>query len=262
MTLRIAWFASARGNSSRLLFRHTRDAIDDGRLNAQIVCAFCNREPGQSHNTDRFLNTVDAANIPLITRSSLAWRKSVDGQRSAPGQPLPAWRRDYDQWIYDQIAPYRPDIAMLAGYMLVVTDALCDRLPMLNLHPALPDGPIGTWQQVVRQLIADDARESGMMLQRVTTDLDRGPIVACCRYPIRGPQFDPLWRDHDQTAPPDDTPLFNAIRAAGVAREPTFIVETLAAIADGRTPIPPPNAVDAPGIDLTSAVEQRLSNPP
>ena len=174
MTLRIAWFASARGTSSRLLLRAALEAIERGRLDAEVVCVFCNRERGQSANTDAFLDDVEAAGLPLVASSSLAWRRRVGGAVSDPQGELAAWRRDYDNDALLRIGPYRPDLAVLAGYMLVTTDALCEALPMLNLHPALPDGPIGTWQEVIRELIAGGASESGMMLQRVTTELDRG----------------------------------------------------------------------------------------
>ena len=253
MTLRIAWFASAHGTSSRLLLRETLRAIAEGRLDAEIVCVFCNRERGQSANTDAFLDDVEAAGIPLITSSSLAWRRRVGGEISDPQGELAPWRRDYDADALKAISKYKPDAAMLAGYMLVVTDALCDALPMLNLHPALPDGPIGVWQTVIHELIAAGASESGMMLQRVTTELDRGAVVSLCRYPIRGQGFDELW-----TAPPrqggGESALFQAIRAAGVAHEPIFIVETLRAIADGR--------IDLVGqggpLDLTADVESAV----
>ena len=214
MTLRIAWFASARGTSSRLLLQAALEAIEGGRLDAEVVCVFCNRERGQSDNTDAFLDDVKEAGIPLIASSSLAWRLDIGGAVSDPQGELAEWRRDYDNDALLRIRRYRPDLAMLAGYMLVTTDALCEALPMLNLHPALPDGPIGTWQEVIRELIAGGASESGMMLQRVTTELDRGPAVSVCRYPIGGD--------------------FDAIRAAGVERESTFVVETLQAIATGR----------------------------
>ena len=88
MTLRIAWFASARGSSSRLLLSDALSAIADGRLDAEIVCVFCNRERGQSANSDQFLDTVEAAGIPLIARSSAVWRRAVGGERSQPGQGL------------------------------------------------------------------------------------------------------------------------------------------------------------------------------
>lgn len=253
MTLRLAWFASARGTSSRLLLREALRAIAEGRLDAEIVCVFCNRERGQSPNTDAFLDDVEAAGIPLITSSSLAWRRRVGGAISDPQGKLAPWRREYDADALARIRPYQPDAAMLAGYMLVVTDALCGALPMLNLHPALPDGPIGTWRDVIHELIAAGAGESGMMLQRVTTELDRGAVVSLCRYPIRGQEFDALWGEPPRQRDEEST-LFQAIRAAGVAREPVFIVESLRAIADGR--IDPGGQGGA--LDLTAHVESAI----
>ncbi len=252
MTLRLAWFASARGTSSRLLFNRARDAIADGSLDAEIVCVFCNRESGQSPNTDAFLGDVSAAGVPLIARSSAAWRKRVGGERSDPAGRLAPWRRDYDEWVRAQIAPYRPDAALLAGYMLVVTDALCDALPMLNLHPAAPDGPTGTWQQVISQIIRSGASKHGMQLQQVTPQLDRGPVITSATYPIRDDRaFDPLWRS-DPDPSDEDSPLFRAIRQAGVQREPTFIIESLRAFA--RNPATP-----LAQLDLTEIVERRLT---
>lgn len=250
MTLRLAWFASARGTSSRLLFNRARNAIADGSLDAEIVCAFCNRERGQSPNTDAFLDDVADAGVPLIARSSAEWRKQVGGERSDPAASLAPWRSDYDEWVRDQIAAYRPDAALLAGYMLIVTNALCDALPMLNLHPAAPGGPTGTWQQVISQIIRDNAAEHGMQLQRVTPELDRGPVVTSANYPIRGRGFDDLWRAAPNPSD-QESPLFRAIRDAGVRREPIFIIESLRAYA--RNPAAPPAS-----LDITETVERRL----
>ena len=127
---------------------------------------------------------------------------------------------------------------MLAGYMLVITDVICDHLPCLNLHPALPDGPIGTWQQVIHELIArTGADRSGMVLQRVTTELDRGPTVTWAEYPIRGPAVrSTLWDQHGDD-PESETPLFHAIRDAGASREPAFILQSLQALASRMTPL-------------------------
>ena len=260
MTLRIAWFATARGNSSRLLFNAARDAISAGRLDAQIVCVVCNRSPGQSANTDAFLEDVRVAHVPLIASSALEWRRRVGGEISNPSGELASWRRDYDQHLYDRIRSYSPDIGMLAGYMLIITDVICDQLPCLNLHPALPDGPIGTWQQVIHQLIAEQAQTSGMVLQRVTTELDRGPTVTWARYPIRGGHFDRLWEEfgHDALT---KTPLFDAIREAGASREPTFILQSLRAIAargaDTGTLLPA-SSEQASGAEITRQVEAEM----
>ena len=255
MSIGIAWFASAKGQSSRLLFNAACEAIRDGQLDAEIVCVVCNRERGQSHNTDAFLDDVEAAGVPTISRSSGAWRQAVGGAISDPAGELAPWRRDYDAWIREQLDAYQPEIAMLAGYMLVVSDVLCDSLPMLNLHPALPGGPIGTWQAVIHQLIRDRATRSGMLLQRVTTELDRGPTVTWCQYPIVGPDFDALWAEHGNTLD-QETPLFRAIRSAGVARESLFILDSLQAIAAGA-PIPA-SAASGEGVEITERVERRL----
>ena len=152
------------------------------------------------------------------------------GEISVPGEELATWRRDYDRHLYEQIQQHSPDVGMLAGYMLVITDVICDHLPCLNLHPALPDGPIGTWQQVIHELIARRADRSGMVLQRVTTELDRGPTVTWAQYPIRGPEFDPLWNQFGDD-PESETLLFHAIRDAGASREPAFILQSLQALA-------------------------------
>ena len=186
MTLRLAWFATARGTSSRLLLETTQAAIARGELEAEIVVVFCNRERGQSENTDAFLAAVDAAELPLVMISSGAWRKRVGGARSDPGEALAPWRQDFDRAVRQAIEPFRPEAGLLAGYMLVTTAELCEHLPLLNLHPAQPDGPVGTWREVNSALIAMGAERSGLMLQRATVDLDRGPILTWCSYPIRG----------------------------------------------------------------------------
>jgi phosphoribosylglycinamide formyltransferase-1 len=46
---------------------------------------------------------------------------------------------------------------------------------MINLHPAAPGGPTGTWQEVIWQLIEGRAVETGVMMHLVTPELDRGP---------------------------------------------------------------------------------------
>ena len=264
MTLRIAWFATAKGQSSRRLLNSALNAIREDELDAEIVCIVCNREPGQSPNTDAFLEVAKQAGIPLIASSSRDWRRNVGGEISDPGRDLAPWRRDYDRHLYEQIIEFSSDIAMLAGYMLVITDVICDQLPCLNLHPALPDGPIGTWQQVIHQLIAKQAESSGMVLQRVTTELDRGPTVTWAQYPIRGPKFDNLWSEFGKD-PESETPLFHAIREAGAGREPTFILQSLRAIASGQTsfgPAPLLGRGNGIGSDITEAVEAEMRRRP
>ena len=254
MTLRLAWFATAKGSSSKLLFERTSAAIAAGALEAEIAVVFCNRERGQSANTDAFLEAVSGHGTPLVTISSGAWRKRVGGGISKPGEPLAAWRADYEEAVRVSLAPFDPQAAVLAGFMLI-TPELSEWLPLLNLHPALPNGPVGTWQEVVRELIEAGADESGMMLQRSSRELDRGPVLSSCRYPLRGGEIDEHWADASESGPAEA--LFDAIRARGVKREPHFLVASLQAVADGRISIPELSD-KGPNVDLTADVEAAL----
>jgi folate-dependent phosphoribosylglycinamide formyltransferase PurN len=150
---------------------------------------------------------------------------------------------------------------------LIFGEEAAAKWDLLNLHPAAPGGPIGIWQDVVWQLIAENAERAGVMIHLATPELDGGPVVTYCTYSIRGPAFDPLWRDVECRTPDEargdkgeELPLFKAIRSAGVAREVPLVVETLRAFADGRIRIENKRVVDSSGdeiagYDLTPQIE-------
>jgi phosphoribosylglycinamide formyltransferase-1 len=268
--LRIGWFATARGTTSAKLFRAALDAIAAG-MDARIAFVFSNREPGDFENTDRFFDTVRAAGVPLVTLSNTKFRRRVGGKPSREGEPLPEWRRQYDAEVAKLIEPYGFDLGVAAGYMLIFTDVLYERWPLINLHGAAPDGPIGVWQDVVWQLIEQQATESGVLIFLADANLDRGPVVTYCRYSLRGGAIDELWERYARrnveelkASEGEANPLFQEVRARGVAREIPLLVETLRCFADGRFRIGRGPAgfviTDASGnpvsgVDLTAEVE-------
>jgi len=240
--LRIGWFATGRGQTSPKLLRAALEAIRGG-LDAQIAFVFSNQEPGDSENGDRFFELVRAAGIPLITHSDVKFRRKVGGVIARKGEPLPAWRRDYDAAVADLLSTYDFDVGIMAGYLLILTEVMHARWPILNLHPALPDGPIGLWQDVIWHLIETRADESGVLTFLSTADLDRGPPISFCRYSLRGGEIDRLWAEQGERplaelqAEGEASPLFAAIRQRGIARELPLVVETLRALATGRVRI-------------------------
>ncbi len=269
MTVRLGWFTTARGPGSRGMYEAVVSAIADGDLDVEMTCVFCNREPGEDETTDSFFELVRANGHPLVTRSSVRYRRSVDGRRSRPGEPLPAWRSDFDELVAEDLAPYPFDVGMLAGYMLIFTATFVQRHPILNLHPAVPGGPIGTWQEVIRELIIDAAEESGVMLHLAIPEVDEGPVVAYCRYPLHGDAFDA----HRDALPPQvDTldretiqalPLFTAIRERGMRYESPLVVAALAEFGAGRLRVEGETIVGADGelrsaVDLTESVRAKL----
>lgn len=267
MTLRIGWFTTARGPGSRGMYEAVTSAIERGELDAEFAFVFCNREAGESPITDSFLRLVESNGHRLITRSSVGYRRRVGGRLSRPGEPLPAWRIEYDREIEALLAPHEFDVGVLAGYMLIFEREFVTRHVVLNLHPALPGGPIGTWREVIRELIRTRAESSGAMLHLAIPEVDAGPVVAYCRYPIRDAELAPLWADLGRAelddAALEDSALFAAIRERGVAREAPLVLATLEEFASGRRRAEGGRVLDSSGetagpADVTNEVERRL----
>jgi folate-dependent phosphoribosylglycinamide formyltransferase PurN len=266
--LRLGWFSTGRGPGSRGLLATVHDEIAAGRLDAEIVVVFCNREPGQDPQTDQFFEQAHGYGLPVAYLSTVRFRRERDESPAKTGEALPEWRRDFDQEVIRLLEPYPFDLGVLAGYMLIATDVLCDRFDLLNLHPAAPDGPPGTWQGVIWWLMETGADHPGVRMHLATTGLDMGPPVAYCTYPIHGPGLDEMWRDAERrgvgavrTEDGEENALFREIRRQGVARELPLVVETLRAFTDGRVRISDKRVVDArgreiTGQDLTSEIER------
>jgi phosphoribosylglycinamide formyltransferase-1 len=269
--LSIGWFSTGRGPGSRRLLAAAHDEIASGRLNATITTVFCNRAPGEDENTDRFLEQVRGYGLPLVSLSSRDFRRRRGEKPVRKGETLPEWRSDYDREAMRLLGPHHFDIGVLAGYMLIFTEEFLQKYNLLNLHPAAPGGPKGIWQDVIWQLIESRAETAGVMMHLATPQLDEGPPVTYCAYPIRGPDFDPLWRQAEgrtvediMAAEGEANPLFTEIRRHGVARELPLVIETLRAFADARIRIAEKHPTDATGnpippFDLTPEIERKVT---
>ena len=269
--LRIGWFSTGRGEGSRKLLRAAVEAIQRRRLDAEVAFVFCNRERGQFDATDAFFDQVAGYGIPLVTLSDARFRREHRGEIARAGTPLPAWRTDYDRTVAELLRPYDYDLGMLAGYMLVMTVPLFEGHAMLNLHPAAPEQPAGTWQEVTWQLIAQRVDHGGVRIHLVTAELDAGAIVTYCAFPLRGPTIDLLWRtaehrsiDELRQSEGEAFPLFQEIRRRGAAREVPLVVETLRAFADGRLRVDDGRTMAGGtrvvhGFDLTPEIEGTLA---
>jgi hypothetical protein len=189
------------------------------------------------------------------------FRKAKGGKIGKPGEPLQPWRFEYDALVAERLGKYEFELGVMFGYMLIATEPLFGRFRFINDHPALPDGPIGTYQEVIAELMRTQALESGCLMNLVTGDVDRGPAISFCRYPIQDDMNAPAW-DALSGAAIDAAsleeimamPLYADIRARGVARERPFLVETLRALAEGRLALPPKKPVD-----LTLEVEAAVA---
>jgi len=248
--LKLGWMSTARGEGSLALLRFVCEHIEAGTLDARIPVVVCNREPGEAAPTDRFFEYARSRGLPLISQSSARFRQS------APG---PDWRTGFDRLLADRIAHYDVDVLFLAGYMLVASEYLCTRYPLLNLHPALPDGPKGTWREVMAELARTGAMQTGAMVHVATPELDRGPTVSYFSFSLEGEPFTSLRAARDTDA------LATAIREQELRREFPLILSTLRTLAAGDIVISDGRPYDAAtrplegGMDLSSQIERLLA---
>jgi folate-dependent phosphoribosylglycinamide formyltransferase PurN len=182
----IGWFSTGRGPGSRQLLEYVYYYIERGEIDGKIAYVFCNRAPGESPQTDIFFEQVHNYNLPLVCFSSQEFKNKLNASDVNRTYTIEQQRIAFDREVMKLLDTYIVDICVLAGYMLIVGDEMCEQYKMLNLHPATPDGPKGTWQEVIWDLMKDRAVQSGVMIHLATPDLDRGPVVTYCTYPITG----------------------------------------------------------------------------
>ena len=256
--LSIGWFSTGRGEGSRGLLSFVQKRLIETGVDALIDFVFSNRAPGEADGSDSFFKLVDSYGIPLVTHSSSAFRKTIDG-------PFSAHRDKFDQQVMDKLAVRDVDICVLAGYMLIVGGKMCRQYPLLNLHPALPDGPTGTWQEVVWSLINTRAAKTGAMVHLATEEVDRGPVISYVTVPITGPGFDQHWEslqgedlESIRKTQGEDFALFRAIRSEQYRREPYLLFETLRAVSDGDVAVRGGQVLDASGVPLSRSMPNGL----
>jgi len=239
----IGWFSTGRDKAARDLLQAVNNSILLNKIRAKVTFVFCNREPGESQESDLFLKLVEEYHLPLICFSYQKFKARQATPITNQAGGLPRWRLDYDREVMKRLQDFHPDLCVLAGYMLIVSAEMCQRYNMINLHPAAPGGPTGTWQEVIWQLIDNGAQQTGVMMHLVTPELDKGPPVAYCAFPIRGEPFDSYWQEIEKL--PANSPkrhdaknsLFKLIRQHGLAREFPLIISTLKAFSESKISI-------------------------
>lgn len=272
---KIGWFSTGRDPAARDLLIEAQDRIEDGTIAGEISFVFSNREDGEYKQSNLFFDLVRSYGIPLIQFSSAKFRPGMRAEGRKNEEILKEWRRQYDREVMKRLEGHEMDIGVLAGYMLIVGDEMCKIYDMINLHPAAPDGPKGTWQEVIWELLEKGAEKSGVMMHLVTEELDRGPVITYCEYPIVGGDLDPLWRDFNERLKSEmlediakrdgeSFPLFSEIRRRGFIRELPLIVHTLKELAKGKIWIAEGNVVadgkPVPGgYDLSGAIDRVVS---
>ena len=246
--LNIGWFSTGRDEAARQLLQAVQGKSYRGDINGKISFVFSNREPGEAKESDLFFELVRSYNIPLVSLSHKKFK--TDGEEKD-------WRIKYDKEVNKKIELFAPDLCVLAGYMLIVSEELCQRYNMINLHPAPPGGPTGSWQEVIWTLLHNKADTAGAMMHLVTPELDKGPAISYCLFSIKDEPFAEYWQKDDKNM------LFRLIRQHELAREFPLIVLTLQSLSRGEVGIKDRRVIDAQGkpikgYDLSAKIDREM----
>jgi folate-dependent phosphoribosylglycinamide formyltransferase PurN len=150
----------------------TRDR-NRGRL-YDIVCCLTS-EPEFAEQV-----RVERRRIPVLSHPIQTFYASA----GRPIEDLEA-RREYDARTARKLAPYRPDIVLLSGYLYVLTQPMLNAFPhrIVNIHHAdlmlrRPDGgPRYPGLRAVHDAMLAGEPETRATAHLVTRELDGGPVL-------------------------------------------------------------------------------------
>lgn len=163
---RIVVLISGNGSNLQALI----DSVASGNIDAGIVAVV-------SNNPDAYgLTRAARAGIPTEIMD-LKEVLADGGNRTA-----------FDVELAGLVASYEPDLVVLAGWMLVLSEAFLDHFAdrVINLHPALPGTFAGT-HAIERAHTAfgrGEITETGVMVHRVIPEVDAGPVIIKEAVPI------------------------------------------------------------------------------
>jgi phosphoribosylglycinamide formyltransferase-1 len=146
--LRVAVLASGSGTNLQALLDH-RDGFE-------IVAVLCNRPQAKA------LERAEKAGVPALVVDHKAF----------------AGRAEFEREVLHTLAPHKPEVIVLAGFMRVLTEVFLDGVgaPVVNVHPALL--PAFPGMHGARQALAHGARVAGCTVHLVDSGVDTGPILA------------------------------------------------------------------------------------
>ena len=163
---RLAVLISGNGSNLQAII----DQIAAGDLDAEIAVVVSNRADAYG------LQRATAAGIPTEVLS-LAEVRAAGGDRAT-----------YEVELAELVGRYKPDLIVLAGWMLILSNDFLMRFTpsVINLHPALPGVFPGT-NAIARAYDAyhaGDIKHTGVMVHRVIEEVDAGTVIVQEPVPI------------------------------------------------------------------------------
>ncbi len=160
--LRVGVLASGRGSNLQAIL----DAIEAGRLDAQVAVVLCNKKDAQA------LERARCHGLPDVFLDPMPFAGQADG------------REAYDRSVLDVLRKHDVELVALAGYMRIVTPVLISAYPyrIMNIHPSLLPSFPGL--EVQRKALEWGVKISGCTVHFVTEGVDEGPMIIQAAVPV------------------------------------------------------------------------------
>lgn len=180
MAIRLAVLLSGSGTTLQNIIDH----IDQGKLDAEVVCVISSRANAYGLERAR-KHSIPAITVPF---------------KQFPDTSAFSWA------IWDEVRKYHADLAVLAGFMSLLEVPPDFAHKIMNVHPALIPAFCGKGmygQHVHEAVLAYGVKVSGATVHFVDEHYDHGPIILQEAVPVL----------------PDDTPDSLAERVQAKERE-------------------------------------------
>jgi phosphoribosylglycinamide formyltransferase 1 len=117
-------------------------------------------------------------------------------------------RAAWNDALAEQIATFRPDLVVLAGFMRLLAPNVVRRFRIVNTHPALL--PAFPGPHAIRDALAARVDTTGVTVHWVDEGIDTGPVITQVVVPVQPADDEQTLRERIQAA---EKPLYvNAIR--------------------------------------------------
>ncbi|MFN0039441.1 MAG: phosphoribosylglycinamide formyltransferase [Burkholderiales bacterium] len=143
---------------------------------------------GRGSNMKAILDAGLAARFFVLTNnpaaSGLETAKQCGAQTAVIDHRQFPDRAGFDTALARQIQDFAPDLVVLAGFMRILTDTFVHQFSgrIINIHPSLLPAFPGT--DTHRRALAEGVKLHGCTVHFVTSDLDRGPVIAQAAVPV------------------------------------------------------------------------------
>jgi folate-dependent phosphoribosylglycinamide formyltransferase PurN len=176
--LRIAVLFS--GSASALRYLHEHDPNYGHTY--EVICGISNKKDTRG---ELFCKEKE---IPFIHCNAKVFCKEKGYTGKLKDMPYDL-RTLYFTWLKDCIESKKPDLVMLSGFMLEITNPLLEYCPIINVHPAdlrITDAegkPKYTGDDAVTLALADGQKTTASTIHVVESVVDQGKII-CVSEPL------------------------------------------------------------------------------